>query len=112
FGDDRDVRLFDTVADFPNALDGLAQHLDGIPPGVPGIAVREDFPHVPRSSRAKHGVSQRMADGITIRMPVEMQIERDLDAAENQRARMLEAVCVVTEYDGNHAACPGAPTGK
>jgi hypothetical protein len=82
FGDDRHVHLSNAVPGGAHTIDGNPEHLERVAPCIRWIAIREKLTDVSDTRRAEDGIGDGVRNRITIGMPNEVTIERDLDAPE------------------------------
>ena len=68
----------------------------------------------PRAGRAEQGVDHRVGEDVGVGVAGEAELVLDLDAAEDQRAALGEAVAVVADPDGHPAefSPTAAPSGS
>jgi hypothetical protein len=105
FGYDGDVDLHDAIPGGVSSRDGHAEHLDGVPALIGGIAIGEQLADITPSHGAENGVSHRVGDCVTVGMADEVTIEWDVDTAEPERTAISEAMGIVPDTESNgHAA--------
>ena len=117
-GDDRDIYLVDDPSEGSNTADRGAEHLERVLALVRRIAIGKHLPDVARAGGAEDCIGDRVGDRVAVRVPLEMHVARNGNAAEDQWSRRREAVGVVADSDSNgwergaHAAVLSSSGGR